>query len=127
VNIDQQQLQIIPAQNQLIAGAKGPLAVRLFLDFSAQTQYVLDLQNMQGNNQFDLCQTLYIDNADGGSAVLITIPGSGQRITAKSGFQGYVNVICPNPIKMIFDCAGGSPVTVFLINVAIPGAIWNAN
>ena len=124
--INQQQLQMIPTQNQLIAGTKGPLAVRLFLDFTAQTQYVLDLQNMQGTNQFDLCQSVYIDNADGGAAVILTVPSSGFRFVAKSGFIGWVNIICPNPIKIQFDCAGGSPVTVFLVNVAIPGAAYSA-
>lgn len=125
-NINQGQLQIISSQNQLMVGGKGPLAVRLFLDFAAQAEYVLDLQNMQSLNQFDLCQTLYVDNADGGSAVTITIPSSGQRIVVKAGEQGYFNVICPNPIKIVFDCAGGNPVTVFLINTAIPGAVWSA-
>ena len=126
MNINQKQVQVVASQNQLIAGAKGPLAVRLYLDFAAQSQYVFDAQNMQGTNQFDLCQTLYVDNADGGAAVNITIPSSGQRITVKSGQQGYYNVICPNPIKIVFDCAGGSPVTAYLINVAIPGSTWSA-
>ncbi len=125
-NINQQQVQQIASQNQLMVGGKGPLALRLFLDFAAQTEYVFDAQNLQATNQFDLCQTLYVDNADGGSAVIITIPTSGQRIVVKAGEQGYFNVICPNPIKLVFDCAGGSPVTVFLINVAIPGAVWSA-
>ena len=125
-NVNQGQIQVIGSQNQLMVGGKGPLAVRLFLDFSAQPEYVLDLQNMQSLNQFDLCQTLFVDNADGGSAVIITIPSSGQRIVVKAGEQGYFNVICPNPIKIVFDAAGGQPVTVFLINVAIPGAVWTA-
>jgi len=125
-NVNQLQLQIVQSQNQLMVGGKGPLAVRLFLDFSAQPEYVVDLQNLQSTNQFDLCQTIYVDNADGGSAVIVTIPSSGQRITVKAGEQGYFNVICPNPIKMVFDCAGGNPVTVFLINTAIPGAVWSA-
>ncbi len=125
-NVDQRQVQFVPSQNQLMVGTKGPLALRLFLDFTAQTEFVLDAQNLQSLNQFDLCQTIFVDNADGGSAVNVTIPASGQRIVVKSGQQGYFNVICPNPIKMVFDCAGGSPVTVFLINVAIPGAVWSA-
>jgi hypothetical protein len=125
-NFDQLKLQIIPIQNQLMVGAKGPLAVRLFLDFGAQPEYVVDLQNLQSTNQFDLCQTIFVDNSAGGSAVNITIPSSGQVIVVKAGAQGYFNVICPNPIKIVFDCSGGSPVTAFLINVAIPGAVWSA-
>jgi hypothetical protein len=125
-NLNQQQVQVVQSQNQLLVGAKGPLALRLYLDFAAQSEYVVDLQNLQATNQFDLCQCIYVDNADGGSAVIIAIPSSGQRIIVKAGEQGYFNVICPNPIKFVFDCAGGNPVTVLLINVAIPGAVWSA-
>jgi hypothetical protein len=77
-------------------------------------------------NQLDLCQTLYIDNSKGGAALDVTVPASGQVITAKAGTQGYYNIICPNPIGLIFDCAGGARITIFLINVAIPGATWSA-
>lgn len=125
-NVDQDKVQILPIQNQLIAGKKGGLAVRLFLDFSAQPEFVVDLQQIQSTARFDLCQTIYVDNADGGSAVIITIPSSGFRVVVKAGEQGFFQVICPNPIKIVFDCAGGNPVTVFLINTAIPGAIWSA-
>jgi hypothetical protein len=125
-NINQFQLQVIGSQNQLMVGGKGPLAVRLFLDFSAQPEYIVDLQNIQSTNQFDLCQTIFVDNSSGGSAVMVRIPSSGQVIVVKAGEQGYFNVICPNPIKIVFDAAGGQPVTVFLINTAIPGAVWSA-
>jgi hypothetical protein len=129
VNLDQSQFQIFPIQNQLIGSKKGPLAVRIFMDFSAQPEYDLNLQNIQANGQFDLCQTIFVDNAAGGSAVTITIGPSGtplQTIVVRAGSQGYYNVICPNPILMQFASAGGAPCTVFLIDVAIPGATWSA-
>lgn len=125
-NLDQLHIQFLPAQNQLMVGRKGPLACRLNLDFTLSAEYTLDLQNAQSLNQFDLCQTIFVDNSVGGAAVTITIPQSGQSIVVKAGTQGYFNVICPNPIGMVFDSAGGSRVTIFLINVAIPGATWSA-
>ena len=125
-NLNQQQIQFFPIQNQQIVGKKGPLAARLVLDFSQQSQYNLDMQNAQSLNQFDLCQTIFVDNSAGGSAVMITIAGSSQVIVVKSGTQGYFNVICPNPINISFQSAGGQVVTIFLIDVAIPGATWSA-
>lgn len=127
MNYDQRSIQFLPIRNQqVLQGKKGPMAARLVLDFSASPHYDLDMQNVQSTNQFDLCQTLWIDNADGGSNVTVTIAGSGQRIVAKAGSQGYYNVMCPNPIRMGFDGAGGNPVMVDLIDVAIPGAVWSA-
>jgi len=125
-NYDQESIQWVKSQNQLMVGARGPLCARLFLNFALDTEFLLDMQHVQSVNQFDLCQSIYIDNADGGSAVVVTIPSSGMRIVAKSGSQGWYNVVCPNPIRITFDCAGGSPVTVLLSNTAIPGAIWSA-
>lgn len=127
MNINQQQLQFPPIQNQLVVGKKGPLAARLIIDFSTTQSYDLDMQQVQSTNQFDLCQTIFIDNSQGGAAVTVTIGGSGQMIVAKAGTQGYYNVLCPNPIKINFQSGGGAPCTIFLINVAIPGAVWNTN
>ena len=124
--VDQQQIQMIPTQNQLLVSGKGPLCARLTMDFTQTSEYILDLQNVQALHQFDLCQTIFVDNSSGGAPITISIPSSGQKVVVKNGDQGYYNVICPNPIKMIFDCAGGQIVTVFLLNIAIPGASWSA-
>lgn len=124
--IDQQSIQVFPTNSQLMVGGKGPLAARLIMDFTQTSEYDLDMQNFQSLNQFDLCQTIFVDNANGGAPVSILIPSSGQLIVVKNGTQGYFNVICPNPIRMIFTCAGGQIVTVFLINTAVPGASWSA-
>ena len=125
-NINQSAIQYVTTQNQLLVTGKGPLAARVIIDFTAQADYDLDMQNAQSLNQFDLCQTIFVDNSAGGAAVTITIAGSGQVIVVKAGQQGYYNVMCPNPIRMHFNSAGGALVTVFLIDVAIPGATWSA-
>jgi hypothetical protein len=123
-NINQEQIQFLPLQNQLIVGKRGPLGARIILDFTAAQDFDLDMQQVQSTNQFDLCQTIFIDNSAGGSALTITINGSGQQIIAKAGTQGYYNVLCPNPIKLHFNSAGGAICNVFLLDVAIPGAVW---
>jgi hypothetical protein len=123
MNINQQQVQILPIQNQQLVGDKGGLAAFLLLDFTVTPEWDLDLQQIQGTNQLDLCQTLFIDASQAGADFQAFVPGSQQIIVAKAGTQGYYNVICPNPIKMQFTCAGGQ-VRVHVLNVAIPGMVW---
>jgi hypothetical protein len=125
-NVPQQNIQFVPIQNQQVVGKKGPLAAKIIMDFTSQSDYDLDMQHVQSTNQFDLCQSMFIDNADGGAAVTVTIGTSGQRIVAKAGSQGWYNVMVPNPIKLHFSSAGGPVVTVFLVDVAIPGSVWSA-
>jgi hypothetical protein len=123
ININQDQMQIGPTQNQLMVGKKGPLFAFLLLDFTQTPEYDLDMQQVIATNQFDLCQTLFIDASLAGADFQVFIPASQQIIIAKAGTQGYYNVIAPNPIRMVFTCAGGM-VRVHLTNVAIPGAVW---
>ena len=124
MQIDQTQVQITPINNQLMVGKKGPLALRLIMDFTQTSEYDLNLQNTQATAQFDLCQTLFVDNSQGGAPLTIIFPTNGQTIVVKAGTQGYYNVMCPNPIAIQFQCSGGQIITVFLINIAIPGATW---
>ena len=129
LNLNADQLQISPIQNQQVAGRLGPLAVRLFMDFSVQNEYDVNLQNVQAQNKFDLCQTVFIDNSAGGAAVTLTIGVKGSptfTVVAKAGTQGYYQVICPNPIVMQFTSSGGAPCTAYLINIAISGVVWSA-
>lgn len=124
IQLTQQGVQITPINNQLMVGKKGPLAVRLIMDFTQTNEYDLDLQNTQATAQFDLCQTIYVDNSAGGAPLSVVFPDNGQTIVVKAGTQGYYNVMCPNPIRIQFLCSGGQIITVFLINIAIPGAVW---
>src|ERR1700677_2605371 len=126
MNIDQNQLQIFPIQSQ-VQTTNGPLAVLLFMDFGAQPEYDLDLQNIQARGFFDFCQSVYIDNSAGGAAVELDIGNPDtpiMTVVAKAGSQGWYNVVCQNPIQMRFSSSGGAPCKVLLADVAIPGATW---
>jgi hypothetical protein len=124
MNVNQGQIQFIASRNQLLMGKKGPLVARVTMDFNASPTYHLDMQQVQSTNQFDFCQTIFVDNSAGGAPISITIGTSGQVIIAKAGTQGYYNVVCPNPIVMDFASSGGQLAQILLINVAIPGAVW---
>jgi hypothetical protein len=99
------------------------------MDFSQAPEYDFNLQNLQATNQFDLCQTVFIDNSAGGAAVTLTfgVPNSPIfTVVAKAGTQGYYQVIAPNPLVFQFKSSGGAPCTAYLINIAIPGVVWSA-
>lgn len=125
MNIDQTQIQFVPLQNQLMVGKRGPVGARIVMDFASAPEYDLDMQNVQSRALFDLCQTIYVDNSQGGAALRIEIAGSGQVVIVPNLLQGYFNVLCPNPIRMKFTCSGGQVITVILCDVAIPGATWS--
>lgn len=121
--VDDKQLQIVPTQNNLVPGCEGGEAVRLVLDFTAADQYTIDLQNFQATRKFEGCQAIKVINRTG-TSVLVSIPSSGDSFTAKANTEGWYNVICPNPIKLLFQCAGGDVIQAFIANVPIPGAVW---
>lgn len=125
-NLNQNTVQFLPIQNQMMPSGPSALAARISIDFSAQSDYDLDMQAVQSQGKFDRCQSMFIDNADGGAPIFVTFKGSGQRIALKGGWQGWFNVVSPNPISLHFASAGGALCNVLLTDVAIPGATWAA-
>jgi len=123
-NIEQDSIQLIASENELPANRrKGPISLRMLLDFTSVTQYDLDLQHIQSRTIFDSVQTIFVDNQTGVN-VVITIGVSGQVIVAKSNTQGYYPVIVPNPAAMKFVSTAGGVVRVYLMNVSVAGAVW---
>lgn len=120
------QLQCVQLQQSKIIPDEGPKCIPLLLDFSAQGTIVVDFQQLQEAKFITMIQTLYIDLSQFGVDVVVTVAGSGQKITARAGKQGYYSILCPNPSKLQFDStAGTSPaVPVQVINMAMPGVVW---
>lgn len=98
----------------------GPKCVPIRLDFGAFQTYTLDYSNMQNLSYLDMVQTLWVDNYGNGSILTITVNASQQVLQIPAGAQGYFPVLCPNPIKLQFDSAGGTVQQVTLINCPIP-------
>lgn len=122
--INNQGIQRVTSGNQVVPNCKGPLSLKVLLDFSANAQYDLDLSLIQSLKEFDQCQTIFVDNRTGAN-VEIDLGISGQHITAKANTQGYYNVIMPVPSSVTFTSpGGGGVVTAFLLNVPVPGFVW---
>jgi hypothetical protein len=120
-------LQFVITPNQTIPKDEGPKVIPLILDFSSIDTWDLDGQMLGALTQFSMVQTLFIDMNGQANPLTVTINGSGQKIIVKTNTQGYYNVLCPNPFKIRFEqsAGGGIAVPVYLINTAIPGAVWD--
>jgi len=124
-SIDPLSLQVYLSENQYLPD-EGPKLSPLVLDFSTAPQFTLDLLlPQQLTRSLSMLQTLYIDMSHAASSFSVTVLTTGQVITAKTNTQGYYTITAPNPIRLTFDCADATAVVkVLLLNVAIPGSVW---
>lgn len=105
---------------------EGPISIPVPLDFTTDTEYDLDYSNMQGRDKFSILQTVFIDNADMGQALTITMNGTGQRIICPANSQGYFPVLSQNPVKLAFTTAVlGVAAKVYLCNFPVAPCVWH--
>jgi len=115
-------VQSVNAQKIPEEGAKS---IAVALDFSTQTQYTLDLQNLIQRNFISMIQGIFLDNSANGSTLEVSFGGSGQNMKIAPNRQGYRMVLCPNPANQIaFTSTGGVPVTVILLNFPVTNSDW---
>jgi hypothetical protein len=107
--------------------AEGPKAVPVFLDFSKDDAYVIDLSSIQFRAFISQVASVFIDASGSLNNVECSVGQSNQNITAKAGSQGYYQLLSPNNVQLTFTSVLGGPiVTVFLVNVPIPTATWTS-
>lgn len=125
---DSKFLRTLEIQNQSYP-PEGPMAIPLLLDFTvpADGNILVDLSQVEQQARMTAIQTIFIDMSKSGVALVAQDFTTGQEIVANPRTQGYYQFICSNPTKLIFNCsAGPAGLKIFLINVAIPGAVWAA-
>jgi hypothetical protein len=120
MNINCQNLPVTELQRALVPDG-GNKCVPITLDFAANATYNLDMQNFQALSYLNMVQTVWVDNFGNGSILKITIPASQQVLQIPAGVQGYFPVLCPNPVRMQFDSAGGTRQQVILMNFPVIG------
>lgn len=124
LNISSQNLANLELDVQYVP-QEGPKAIPVLLDFTQANNYDLDLQLIGQQGRISMVQTLFVDMSASDIAMTVSVNGSLQQIVCKGRTQGYYQVLCPTPVKLSFSCAGGpAGVKVYLVNVAIPGAVW---
>lgn len=101
------------------------LALTVPLDFTANTQYALNLQNYQQNGTFDFVLGIYIDNFANGSQTIVTMSGTNQRIICPANSEGYFPVLAgTSPTTVTFSSAGNVVIQAVLYNFPIPAVVW---
>lgn len=111
--------------NQMLPPS-GPKFLPLRMDFTSGNTLAFDLSTLQDRGFISQIQTLYADNSNNGSPLVLTFgtPGA-QNITVPAGFQGYYPVLFPDHTLSAFS-AGAVAVNISLINVPIPPTHWGA-
>ena len=123
--LNQQQLPVVDVRNQLLPD-EGPACIPLILDFTTNSTYDIDLSLFMDKGFLSIIQTMWIDTSNAGVPLTVTINnGSQQTLKIAKDTQGYYNVLVSNPASLSFSCPGGpSNLVIILINVPIPGAVW---
>ena len=121
MNIDCTSINYINLERTLGIPPGGPKAVPLpTMDFSANTQYNLDLSTMTQRTFIDMIQTVWVDNSQNPNEFRITCPASQQTLRCPASTQGYYTILCPNPAKLQFtNAANNGTVSVILINCPV--------
>ncbi len=106
---------------------EGPRVVMLSYDFTTGSTFADDLSAIIDNGRMTTVQTVWVDAADCGQPVTITLAESGQRIRVPAHTQGIYPVFVAGGAG--FTVSGGdgvSTVALGLLNVPMPFAQWRA-
>jgi hypothetical protein len=74
-----------------------------------------------------LVQGIFIDNSKNSQALYITTKVLFQRVKIKAGMIGYIPLLAAKNADIVFESSGAAPVPIILLNVPVPGVIWDAN
>ena len=105
---------------------EGAKVIPLLLDFSAFTEYDIDLSQLESQSRFSMLQTIFIDLSDTATALVVIVTDVLQQIVANGHTQGYYPILVPNPSKLQIQCLSGQVERLHLINVPIAGSVWAA-
>lgn len=110
----------------VIVPTGGPKCVPTPLDFSATGQIDIDGQGIIDTHGIEYIQGVYIDNFDNADTLTLTVNGTGHRIIAKAGSQGFYNLLVQNPPKFTAKSAQllNKLITVTFYNVPIMPCVW---
>jgi hypothetical protein len=122
-NIDYNTLRQFSVNGQMVP-PEGSRAVPLTLDFTAQVQYTLDLQNFIARNLISMVQAIFVDNSNNASPIEISMPNSGQTLIVPPNAQAYLSVLAPNPASFVFLTMGGVIIDITLLNYPVTNCVW---
>lgn len=126
LNINTQSASHVATGNTMIIPPEGPKCIPLFLDFSANAEYDINLWQVVSQTVISTIQTVYVDASAATVDTYINVGTSLQVIRAKAGTQGYYTVLATNPPTFAFtNSSGADKVNIYLINMPIQPSVWS--
>lgn len=101
----------------------GPVAISAVIEIVGN-DVLVDLKLDYATGKISGVQTLYIDLRDFLGDVTVTMPDTGQRITARAGTQGYYPVLSTNLMKFIVSATIDGKFPINFINFPIALGVW---
>jgi hypothetical protein len=68
---------------------------------------------------------MFVDNSLNTTPLVLTVGNNLQSITIPGGYQGYLNIDCPNPPIIVATCSGGQNVKLLLQNFECEPILWS--
>lgn len=104
----------------------GPKSIPINLDFTASTEYTIDLQNEQATDRIEFIQSIFVDNSKNTTELDIYVPATQQTLRWPKNRQGYLPVLSPNPPNFVITCTGGGSVQTIIqfLTMPMPAFLW---
>lgn len=121
---------VVPVPNMRIPD-QGAQALPILLDFTNSAALDGNMQSEFDGGEFDFAQSVFIDNSNNSSNLILTLPGIGQRgqaIVAAPYTQGYYP--CSPPMgdpRFTAATSLGQQVPIIFYNIPIPYFVWGSN
>lgn len=119
--------QIIPVPNMRVP-KQGAQSLPIILDFTTLSALYGDLRPAFDSGEFDLVQSVFIDNSANSVSTTINFPGAGpkgQNVTAQPFSQGYYPVSpSVGDGRFTASSGGGVAVPIAFYNVPMPYVTW---
>jgi hypothetical protein len=106
-----------------------PRLVRAVMPFAGVDEWIISLQNLEENDNFDGAQAMYFDASELTNRAVLIVQTTSQRIILTERTQGYLPLLVPSPGIFSFGNDGQGDIgklIVHFINVPVPAAVWNA-
>jgi len=101
------------------APTQGPKALPVTLDFTATQEIKFDLLLEETSGVIQFIQSIWVDNADNASPLILTFSQTQQRLVIPANAQGAWPVICPDQTQVRAQTVGGVVCQVILLNVPL--------
>lgn len=103
-----------------------PRSAKINFDSEPNLKKDFDLSLLSDTQDFNMIQTVFIDNADNDGEVIILIHDTQQKIVAKPKTQGYYPILAFKRLKFSVKHTGTKKVSVpiYMLNFIISQGAW---